>query len=349
MAWMVLSLLFGLLGPAAEPPAMGHPTGAQNQTPADNAAFLYYQAWLMESPETMARLTKGFCPPGGVCRLPEEWEPDNEVDGSLIAAHGAIGRLIKAAGILSCDFGNDASEGPDMRLPHLSRMRGSAQLLQADAVRLTLAGDSNGAAERVAALYGLSRHTIDGNTCIASLVSAGLGDRANESAARLCAAGLTTEGRDMILSAIGRCNGGDPFGCKRAVAGEKAMVMNWAKRFTGSDAGQRLGRSSLLEGMEAAAGAEFAAAVSALDGESVGLLVGRYGAMCDELLDAWDEADASERIKAIRARAERGEFGVMARALAPTLSSVFATNRIAVESRRDAIEKLKKAILKQGD
>lgn len=73
-------------------------------------------------------------------------------DAMLLRHAAHIDRLVAATKAPTCDFGVDYSGGPTTMLPYLEVQRRLARVLKADAARLLAAGDSDGAARRVAAL-----------------------------------------------------------------------------------------------------------------------------------------------------------------------------------------------------
>lgn len=324
-------------------PASGPgPGAAARPAIVSNAAVAYREAWDLESAKTVTTTTEEICRPGTECRMDDAWTPSETLASSLAAEQRVIDRLLAGATCETCDFGVDYSAGLDVMLPHLGRMRGSARVLAADAVRLLEAGKHDAAAERVCAIYALSRHAIDGRTYIASLISANISGIGNNVAGRLCAGGLSPAARAQIIAAMAKADRTDPMGLKRGLAGERDLMATWFARFQGPDAGKRLSTSVLVTNV-GPGGPELAATLAPLDGAGVRAVSEQMLSLIDAMLDAWDKPDAAELHKALVAKARAGDFGALGKVYAGSTGSVCATHRVGVKERAETVAVLSRS------
>ena len=120
--------------------------------PPDNAAVLYYKAFLiMEEPNAtdvnlLGQLRKG------------EIGVNDRIRHCLESNRKAIKEIVTATQIKNCDWGLDTSEGLGTLLPHLSKFRSCAKLLAADGAVFAEKGDYRTAMERWLALCDMDRH-----------------------------------------------------------------------------------------------------------------------------------------------------------------------------------------------
>lgn len=141
--------------------------------PPDNAAVLYYQAFLiMKEPgkdikELMARMRKG------------EIKSNDAVKQCVAENRRVIELMETAAAIPNCDWGHDDSKGFDLLLPELGKIRQTAFLLAADAQILAEQGEHQAALNKCLTLHKMARHIGD-DLLISFLVSASVNTLANE-------------------------------------------------------------------------------------------------------------------------------------------------------------------------
>lgn len=93
-------------------------------------------------------------------------------DAVLISNAALLDRVTEASKAKSCDFGADYSAGLQAQLPHLQVQRQLARVLRADASRLLAAGDKDGAAKRIAAIYRMAGQVGGSAQSVVELLSA---------------------------------------------------------------------------------------------------------------------------------------------------------------------------------
>ena len=141
--------------------------------PPDNAAVLYYRSFLiMKEPgedlnKMLTDLRKGSI------------KPNDEIRQHLQQNQSVIELLETASNIPNCDWGRDISEGFDLLMPELSKLRQMAFMLIADAQVLSEKGDYKTALKRCLTVHKMSRHVGD-DLLISYLVGVALNTTANE-------------------------------------------------------------------------------------------------------------------------------------------------------------------------
>jgi hypothetical protein len=140
--------------------------------PPDNAAVLYYKAFmLMEEPndalgKALAAVRKG------------EAKPDDQVRRYVERNRDVIKYAVVAANTSHCDWGHDLSEGLDLKVPEFTKCRALGDLLVVDARILAEQGDTKKALERCLAVHEMDRH-VGNDMMIARLVGIALSGAAN--------------------------------------------------------------------------------------------------------------------------------------------------------------------------
>jgi len=141
--------------------------------PPDNAAVLYYKAFLIlqepseEVKEMMADLRAG------------KIKPNDEIKQCLQDNKHAIEFVETAAGVRDCDWGYDISKGFDVMLPELSKIRMTAFLLTSDAQILAEEGDYKTALGKCLTIHRMARHVGD-RMLISYLVGTAMNALANK-------------------------------------------------------------------------------------------------------------------------------------------------------------------------
>lgn len=97
---------------------------------------------------------------------------DSGGDDVLRAKDADVRALVAATRAPVCNFGIDYSKGLETELPHLSQMRSLARVLAGDASRQLAAGDASAAADRVAALFGMSLHLANSSRTVIEVLVA---------------------------------------------------------------------------------------------------------------------------------------------------------------------------------
>lgn len=141
--------------------------------PPDNAAVLYYKAFMLheEPSDAVAKMLRGLSDGNnGLNEQIRKYVEDNRK---------VIKLIVTAAEIKNCDWGYDFSEGFNMLLPELGKCRQVAYLLTADAKVLAEKGDYKTALERCITMHKMGIH-IGGDILIQQIVGSvigGLADR----------------------------------------------------------------------------------------------------------------------------------------------------------------------------
>jgi hypothetical protein len=141
------------------------------QTP-DNAALLYYQAFLLyEKPDdTMDKMLSDFH--DGKIKVNELIEQYIEKN------HKVIDFIVKATNIPNCDWGYDYSQGFELLMPNLAQLRQVTYLIQAEAKLLAEKGDYKKALDRCLSMHKMAINASD-KIIIGYLVAIAISGRAN--------------------------------------------------------------------------------------------------------------------------------------------------------------------------
>jgi hypothetical protein len=255
--------------------------------------------------------------------------------------------LIEGSKLRKCDFEVAYEQGWMVLLPHLGKLRQCSRLLRVDARRLLVEGDAGTAAERVATMIRIAAHVRNDRLLIGSLVGAAILYQAGAEIDALIDSGrLTVHARDVLLEPLRALDPTDPVSIRDALFGEKQITTRWiVENFHGPRAGADLVATGFFDAMGAAQDSSpppatappgaatvppsapkpaaprvappsvtpnppsHKAVVSALDEEHLRGEVDRISAFYDEALSVWNRADADEKLKAISARVDTGEFG----------------------------------------
>jgi hypothetical protein len=238
---------------------------------------------------------------------------------------GTVGQLLEATRLSKCDFEIAWEKGVMVLLPHLGKLRADARLLRVDARRLEIAGDSEGAAERLAALIRMSKHAAGDDILISSLVGVAICNLAiEETDAALAAGKLTPAGAHAILAALDTLDHTDPFHMKGALRGEQRWSLQWVKaNFHGADAGKQLVATGVLtmdEGGVSHEVSDAARAIGLMNEAQLDAAVDLASPYYDKAIAAWDAPDAPAQLEALAQRVTNGEFGPIGRIFTPAIS-----------------------------
>ncbi len=140
--------------------------------PTENAALLYYQAFLLyEKPDaTMEQMLDDYR--AGKIGV------NGTIRTHIEKNRRVIEYVVKAASLPHCDWGYDYSQGIDLTLVSPGAVRRIAYLLVAEAQLLAAQGDYRTALERCMTMYQMAAHTVD-RTLIPYLVGIAVSGRAN--------------------------------------------------------------------------------------------------------------------------------------------------------------------------
>ena len=143
--------------------------------PPDNAALLYYQAFLLyEKPDdTVEQMLSDFR--SGKIKSNELIERYIEKNSHVIDL------VVNASSTTSCDWGFDYSQSFDMILPHTAQIRKLALLISTDAKLLAEQGDYKSGLSRCLTVYKMALHVADKPELISYIVAIGLNGHASKS------------------------------------------------------------------------------------------------------------------------------------------------------------------------
>jgi len=139
----------------------------------DNAALLYYQAFLLyEKPDSaMEEMLADF--------RSRKIAANDVIREHVEKNRRVIDYVVKAASLAHCDWGFDYSQGMDLALPNGPGLRRVVFLLAADAALLADQGDYRGALDRCLIIYKMSLQVTDKTliTYLLGVALAALADR----------------------------------------------------------------------------------------------------------------------------------------------------------------------------
>jgi hypothetical protein len=145
-------------------------TGAQVP---DNAALLYYQAFLLyEKPdETTSKMLDEF--------RSGKIKANKEIEQHIEKNRRVIDSIVTATNISNCDWGYNYTQGLDLMMPNLAQLRRATFLIQAESKLLCEQGDYRTALDRCLSMHKMALHTADA-TFIGYLVAISIGQLSND-------------------------------------------------------------------------------------------------------------------------------------------------------------------------
>jgi len=184
--------------------------------PPDNAAVLYYKAFLMynmdESIESLRKLKKG------------EIVVNDEIRELVQKNRVIIDCVLDGSEIEMCDWGADLSKGLDLEVPHLSKIRRMVHLINADAAILIEQGSYADAMDRYASIYEIARHVNDYIT-VGNLIGVSCNVIANEGFVKIFSnMPIEIEALKMLKIRLSEIDS-IPFSMEPAFIGEKQVVL----------------------------------------------------------------------------------------------------------------------------
>ncbi len=131
------------------------PTGSVLAESTDNAALLYYQAFMLyqQPNDDMLKMLLDVAL--------AQTAPNTQVKQFINSSRYTIDLTTTAADLPNCDWGLDYSKGMELQIPHLSSCRKLAQLVFADARTLAASGDYKTAFSRCLSGKKIARHVSD--------------------------------------------------------------------------------------------------------------------------------------------------------------------------------------------
>ncbi len=131
--------------------------------------------------------------------------PSSLVREALIKVQAAMDYGAARARQPYADYGLDYGLGFDLQLPHLQQSRQLAKVMQADAYVRLHDQDFAGAAERIAAIYGVAHHAGDDRVVISSMVGQSVWTNGDEALQRAMDQGaLSSDNAALLLRAARR-------------------------------------------------------------------------------------------------------------------------------------------------
>lgn len=316
--------------PGAAPTPAGDRTPAAFQDPT-NAALLYYKTWLEPGWKELSKA----CSDTGRCTDPL-WKPDADLDKLLEEHQGIVRMLIRAGRAPSADFGIEYSQGINAELPHLSWLRAGARVLGCDARRLLFAGDTDGACERVAAMYRAARHCTSDRAVISSLVSIAITSLADTQVRVIIDTNrLSTSGKQSLLAEAARLAGPDGWSMRRNIDAERRWTLDWLRRTgVGPDAGQKI--VDQFRNLNLPIDVEATTRLSGMDEAAVGKSIDDCDRCFGDALKAWDGPNAQKDLRDLGTGIARGDYGVISKFVAPLLGRCYQSDS-AARAEHDAL------------
>ncbi len=311
---------------ASPDPAFSDPT---------NAALLYYRAFMFILPDKMPSVVNA------VASDDPNWRPDAELTKTLKDSDNAIFTFIRASKMDSADFGIEYSQGIGALLPHLGKMREGARLLAADAHRAVAEGKPDEAAERVAAMFGLSRHCVQDRLLISSLVSVAIHFLACQQVEYLINSGqMTAAGKKQLAAAMDRFNTPDPWGVKNSIRGERHWVVVWIRGQLAQPDGLKTFTSQVLPLLDDKPDSEDIKAIQAMDAAGVSAELDKADAYYTAAISSFDQPEGEQRLKDLGDRVASGEFGIIGKHTLPAMSRAYSSNAKAMTRQTETRNKL---------
>ena len=241
-----------------------------------------------------------------------------KLDEILARTAGFRGQLAEATKIRRSDWELDRSRGFDMLLPHLTPMRSASRLLRAQLAAQLDDGDGDAAVQTLASIGGLAGHSGQDGILVSSLVGSAIGSIFTETGTLTADWGLIDQKRaTSLLDALGPLQGSDPFHYGDALKGEWDAVRASINGMQSDEALRSLLSMTGPPGDREASTLTLAQAKGELR---------RMKPMYDAAVAAFANPDpnaARAAIKQLEADVESGKYGQLAKALAPSLSSVY--------------------------
>ena len=295
-----------------------HPPAWVTPMAERNAALAYYRTWIVHE-DALENLREAMLE----IEDPYSLGKDNPLDAVLLNHQDLVADLIEAGMIPQANWEMQYERGIGALLPHLAHVRNSARILCADAARLVREGDADGAALRLAAVYGVARHTIPDRLVIASLVSVAIARLADGRVEDLLASGtLTAKARDALLTALEQFDQDDPFLARQSIMAEGELMTLWIREnFTGPTAGAELLKQlAVLNDDDEGLANRLTNPVFYADGPALEAELRRMLGYYRDSAAIWDEPDAADRFEVMLKAVQTNQYGTLTKILAPSLS-----------------------------
>jgi hypothetical protein len=321
------------------------------QPPARNAALDYWRANTVASntsrsptPTQESAFSKVPWDAIGANLDPSKMPPEFEAARKQVSPE-AMTEFLRGAATPDCDFQPHFEDGWKMLLPELAVVRNLARAARVDARAKLMEGDGHAAAERVEAMYHAASHVARENVLIATLVGAAIASNADDEVKVLAASGkLGDADRQRLLAAIAALKNNDGLHFRSALEGERRVTSSWlVKEYSGPGAPARFVKDLVALSAESRdEDRQLAAQIAALTPEAFADSAKKIDSFYDEVLKAWDSPDPKTALKALNDRLSKGEYGLVARQLAPSLDKAYGAFARCTDHLTAAEEALKK-------
>lgn len=342
----VLVLVCGTVTVQASPPAAGRtppasPPATTWVAPEDRNAAIKYLALAMQMPrdlsEKVAAINYEAC---GITMESLEKEPSAAAALKALESYD-VRPWIAASTLRKYDLELAREEGFGLLLPHLGKFREASRVLRFSA-RVSLAqGKPAEAAERLATIVRMSRHVSQDRILISSLVATAMTALATEEMRTLAAGGLLDDhGRTILLESLEALDPQDPFLLRACIRFEQQLATEGLRaQLKDPNFGRGFVESLLPPGDDLASRMR-SKTISEWNGEQFADAIDRMQPAFDAIEQAWDAPDALAAIANVEARAEAGEFGMLAAVILPSFKIV----RSAADRARENLESTLAAI-----
>ncbi|MEQ8316219.1 MAG: hypothetical protein RIE77_10120 [Phycisphaerales bacterium] len=258
--------------------------------------------------------------------------PGGELAAELAEIADFMDDLERASRETHCDFQVRYEDGYAALLPHLGHMRNFARLLVTDARRLALAGDTTGAADRLATSLRMARHITGDRILISSLVSAAITDMTIKEAYWLFQRTQDApEIRQILGKAADRFPADDPHKVELALRTERDLVASLARQFRGPTAGREFASLFLpMTGDSEEQSVE--SELQRLDGGQFKSEVEKAVDAFDLVFEAWNAADPPAELRMLGEHFASGDFGPVAVVVVPAFGRAYKSDARARET-----------------
>jgi hypothetical protein len=259
----------------------------------------------------------------------------------------AVREFMRGAAAPACDFQTHAEDGWKMLLPELAIVRDLSRMVRVDARAKLMDGDAHAAAERVEAMYSSAGHVARENVLISSLVAVAISRAANNEVKALAGAKLTDADRERLLSAIAALRNNDGLHIRAALDSERRLTTIWIRKEFAGEGGparfvKELIASNSAEGQQDKDEQARAVAIAAMSAQEFSDALAKVDVFYGRVLAAWAAPDPKQALAPIERALVNGEYGPVARALAPSLGKALDAQIRAHAELDAAAEALKK-------
>lgn len=313
--------------------------------PADrNAALNYWSAIASISKEVSeaerkidwGKIGREF----DVAKLPQEFK-----DAAKLIAESGWSRqeVLIGSTVAKCDFEVRYETGFGALLPHLGRLRTIIRVMRVEARDFLSQGKADEAAANVAAMFRVAEHATHDRILISSLVGAAISAAAREEAQTLLESKkLTPAGRTLISQTLERVLSNDPYMGKAAIESERDIFLGWTKSQFAKGPKHRamvIGLTSDNQDQSPDAKARADAIAKMTDAE-VAAQIAKAQSAYDLALADWNDPEAPRKLTEISSRVSKGEFGLLAQVLFPSLSKARQSLTLEISKVTDLAKRL---------